>query len=337
MRPGDVPTGGTIRPVIPGPAGRAGRAPSVGTVGLVQTSRAIAIGGVAVLVIGAAIVVGVSLLNSSESGPECHVPASGTAAAAGAAGLDLDAVQLQHASTINAVGLERGLPERARIIALATAWQESTMRNLDYGDRDSVGLFQQRTSQGWGSVAEIMDPVYASGKFYDALEQVPDWQDLPLTEAAQAVQYSGFPDAYAKWEDDATVLATDLGGDVDPQGSCRAGAQTVTAEQPDRAPVTDTAGATAALDTVLGALQAELGGVKVISIDDDGTGAVLTTTVDGLSAAESARAAAAWAVAHATTMDITTVAADGRTWSDHQWRDGADGVVPGQVRVIVGS
>ena len=126
--------------------------------------------------------------------------------------VELTVVQLQHASTINAVGLSRGIPERGRIIAVATAYQESSLRNRPDGDRDSVGLFQQRPSQGWGTAEQIMDPIYAAGKFYDALLEVPDWQDMSLTDAAQAVQYSGFPDAYAKWEPQATTLVRALSG-----------------------------------------------------------------------------------------------------------------------------
>ena len=144
---------------------------------------------------------------------------------AAAPDVDLTAIQLQHASTINAVGLSRGVPERARVIALAAAWQESSLRNRPDGDRDSVGLFQQRPSQGWGTVEQILDPVYASGKFYDALLEVPGWQDMSLTQAAQAVQYSAYPDAYAKWEEPARALAVELGGTVEPTLTCRAGSE----------------------------------------------------------------------------------------------------------------
>ncbi len=285
----------------------------------------------AVLGVGAAAFFGIRLLvdDSAAGGRECHVPGpSGT-------GLDLDAVQYQHASTINAVGLQRGLSQRARTIALATAWQESSLRNLDHGDRDSVGLFQQRPSQGWGTGVQIIDPVYASGKFYDALVQVPGWEKLPLTEAAQAVQYSGLPEAYAKWEGDAAILARDLGGTVPPQGSCRTGAQPVTAAQPDRQPVAGAEGATPGLAAVLGSLQAELGGVRVVSILPGGRTAVLEPRVTKLTPVQAARAAAAWGVAHATTMDVTTVSADDRTWSDHAWRDGGGGTTSGQISVTV--
>lgn len=123
--------------------------------------------------------------------------------------------QASNAATIGAVGLRRGLPERAVVVALATAMQESRLRNLDYGDRDSLGLFQQRPSQGWGQPAQVMDPRYAAGKFYEALVEVRGWETMPLTEAAQAVQKSGFPDAYARWEARADALAGALvGGQV---------------------------------------------------------------------------------------------------------------------------
>jgi cell wall-associated NlpC family hydrolase len=91
-------------------------------------------------------------------------------------------------------------------VALATALQESGLRNLTYGDRDSLGLFQQRPSQGWGTASEILDSVHASTSFYSALEKVSGWQSMTVTQAAQAVQQSGFPDAYAKWEPLATAL-----------------------------------------------------------------------------------------------------------------------------------
>jgi len=84
-------------------------------------------------------------------------------------------------------------------LALATAMQESRLRNLDYGDRDSLGLFQQRPSQGWGTPAQVQDPVYAAGKFFDHLVRVPDWQTGQLTLVADAVQRSAFPLAYGRW------------------------------------------------------------------------------------------------------------------------------------------
>ncbi|GAB78234.1 hypothetical protein SAMN05421595_0750 [Austwickia chelonae] len=125
---------------------------------------------------------------------------------------DLSTEQVRHASTISAAASRRQLPPRAATIAIATAMQESKLRNLAGGDRDSVGLFQQRPSQGWGTVAQIRDPVYSTDKFYDGLVKVPGWQEMPLTKAAQKVQLSGFPNAYAQHETPAEAYAAPLTG-----------------------------------------------------------------------------------------------------------------------------
>jgi hypothetical protein len=124
--------------------------------------------------------------------------------------LRLTAEQVTNARTIAQVGRDRGLPDRAVVIALATAQQESRLRNLDYGDRDSLGLFQQRPSQGWGSEAQVQDPVYAAGKFYDGLVGVPDWDTGRLTDVAQSVQRSGHPELYQQWEGMAQELTSYL-------------------------------------------------------------------------------------------------------------------------------
>lgn len=120
--------------------------------------------------------------------------------------------QSHYAALISGIAVRRGLPPRAATIALATAYQESGIRNLDYGDRDSLGLFQQRPSQGWGTVAEIMDPVYATNAFYDALIEVPGWQTGDINDTAQAVQRSGVPEGYRKHEGNARILASVLTG-----------------------------------------------------------------------------------------------------------------------------
>src|SRR3954447_5296916 len=112
--------------------------------------------------------------------------------------MTLTGEQIANARTIARVAYDRGLPERAVVIALATAMQESRLRNLDYGDRDSLGLFQQRPSQGWGTPEQVRDPVYAAGKFYDHLVQIPNWQTDPLTVVSQAVQRSAYPLAYGR-------------------------------------------------------------------------------------------------------------------------------------------
>ncbi|MER6566988.1 C40 family peptidase [Streptomyces sp. NPDC001093] len=121
-------------------------------------------------------------------------------------GLDLPGEQIPNAQTIVATGISLSIPKHGQIVALATAMQESRLRNLGGGDRDSLGLFQQRPSQGWGTAAQIHDPVYASEQFYKALLKVHGWQQMTVTQAAQAVQRSGYPDAYAQWEPLATAL-----------------------------------------------------------------------------------------------------------------------------------
>jgi cell wall-associated NlpC family hydrolase len=133
---------------------------------------------------------------------------------------DLDGAQRQNAATIIGVARGMGAPPRAWLIALATAMQESTLNNINYGDRDSLGLFQQRPSQGWGTPAQVTDPVYATTIFIERLLEVPGWDSLPVTVAAQTVQRSAFPDAYAKWEGLATELVQQL-ADVAPINPCR--------------------------------------------------------------------------------------------------------------------
>ena len=154
------------------------------------------------LVVAAAVLVGVAWDSENKGVP----PVPGQCTVAGLA-MTLTSEQVANAATIAQVGRDRGLPERAVVIALATAQQESRLRNLDYGDRDSLGLFQQRPSSGWGSPEQVQDPVYAANKFYDHLVRVPDWETGRLTEIAQKVQRSGFPEAYQQWEELATKVA----------------------------------------------------------------------------------------------------------------------------------
>ena len=126
--------------------------------------------------------------------------------------------QRQNASAIISVAKDMELPPRAWLVALATAMQESTLRNIDHGDRDSLGLFQQRPSQGWGTPAQITDPAYSSRIFYERLLEVPGWESMPVTLAAQTVQRSAFPSAYAKWESLATSLVEQVGDVANPTG-----------------------------------------------------------------------------------------------------------------------
>ena len=125
-----------------------------------------------------------------------------------------DSTQRENARTIVQVGVVLGIPEYGVVVALATAMQESKLYNLgDLGttnDHDSLGLFQQRPSMGWGSEAQVTDPVYATTAFYLALQQVPGWESMAITDAAQSVQRSSFPYAYAQWETDATSLSLEF-------------------------------------------------------------------------------------------------------------------------------
>jgi len=141
----------------------------------------------------------------------------------------LSTEQAANAATITAVAVKRELPARAVTIALATALQESKLNNVEYGDRDSVGLFQQRPSQGWGSAGQILDPRYSAGKFFDALVKVPGWERKQLAVAAQAVQQSGHPTAYQQWEDQAGVLTRAFTGAEPALLSCRFPEPTVAA------------------------------------------------------------------------------------------------------------
>jgi LysM repeat protein len=123
----------------------------------------------------------------------------------------LTSEMITNARLIIQVGRELGVPNYGIVIALATAAQESHLRNLDYGDLDSVGLFQQRPTSGWGTVSQIRDPRYSARAFFggpnsptpgetNGLLDIHRWQHMSLTDAAQAVQRSAFPEAYAKWE-----------------------------------------------------------------------------------------------------------------------------------------
>ena len=124
----------------------------------------------------------------------------------------LDASQIGNAQIIYNVAEDLQLSERAPVIAIATALQESTLRNLPHGTADSLGLFQQRPSQGWGGAAQLLNPVYASSAFYARLVQVTGWQTLPLGAVAQDVQRSGNPGAYAHWEALADALVSTFSG-----------------------------------------------------------------------------------------------------------------------------
>jgi hypothetical protein len=145
-----------------------------------------------------------------------HVPAifgeTGCTARTGHSAVALDPQQAQIAATIAGVALRRRMPPRAVTVAYAAAMQESHLHNLDYGDRDSVGVFQQRPSQGWGPARKLIDPVYASTKFFKALAQVRGYQRLPVYQAAQAVQHSADGYAYVQYQPIAARLTAAFTG-----------------------------------------------------------------------------------------------------------------------------
>jgi hypothetical protein len=245
---------------------------------------------------------------------DCVIDAGGEP---GFEAVNLDAEQAANAATISAVGIRRGVPQRAIVIALATAFQESKLRNLAAGDRDSIGLFQQRPSQGWGKPEQIADPRYAAGRFYTALLKVRGWDQMRVTEAAQKVQRSRYPEAYQKWADASTVLARALGGDVTAAVAC-----TVPGEPSERGP----AAATALTE-----------GVR---LDWGNVSAVATTEVVGLTLTARDQKAgwqyAHWLVAHAADLGVRRVRYGDREWTarDGTWTR-VSGFGPGAAERVV--
>ncbi|MDN7122807.1 hypothetical protein INN71_15560 [Nocardioides sp. ChNu-153] len=248
--------------------------------------------------------------------------------------VELDVEQAEHAALIVATAVRRGLPARAATIALATAYQESKIRNIDYGDRDSVGLFQQRPSQGWGTEEQLTDPSYATNAFYDALVEVPGYADLPVTEAAQAVQRSGFPEAYADHEADARVLASALTGWTGAALTCRVDTdvRTEAGEELDASGLTERA---ATVRTELAAAYGELslggfapGGVSTGhsegSAHYDGRAIDVFTRPVTEETQRLGWSVAQYLVAHAERLDVATVIYDDMIWtarrSGQGWR-----------------
>jgi hypothetical protein len=263
--------------------------------------------------------------------------------------------QAVNAATIAAVGTGRGMPERAVTIALATAIQESALRNIRHGDRDSLGLFQQRSSQGWGTPEEILDPTYAANIFYEHLAKVRDYTELPLTVAAQKVQRSGYPTAYAKHEPDATLLAAALTGQSAATLTCDGRQATTQAAGTDavRTALVRDFGRDV-LDTAAAEVGAEATPTPTApSSDGGGGGRTVTLPVSADTSAGSGRSLrergwqlAHWAVANASALHIERVSYAGRQWTagntDSQWRtagsEGAAGSgseqVAGSVRIL---
>src|SRR5664280_388734 len=175
---------------------------------------------VIILMVGGAGFFAYTTLKANFGEPSCRATALGRS-------VTFSPEQSANAATITALALKRGLPPRAATIANATAIVESKLRNIRFGDRDSLGLFQQRPSQGWGTAAQILDPVHATNAFYDALIKIDGYQSMAITQVAQEVQHSGFPQAYADHEEEGRVLASNLAGHSPGGFGCRLDAATV--------------------------------------------------------------------------------------------------------------
>jgi hypothetical protein len=218
--------------------------------------------------------------------------------------------QAANAATISTVARQRDLPPRAVTLALATAVQESKLRNLAYGDADSLGLFQQRPSQGWGTPEQVTDPVHAAGRFFDVLVRVDGWETGVLTEVAQEVQRSAYPDAYADHETEAEVLAAALTGQVTRGIGCRL-------DRPSPAEVDPAATAEKAAR--------QLGDDLTPTVD--ATARLLTFTAGDEG---SAWTVAGWAVSHAEAEEVVAVSVAGLRWDRDdrplEWHDDDAGV-----------
>ncbi len=163
--------------------------------------------GIILLVIAAAVVTYLVIQRAKPilTGSGCQAGTGGTA-------ISLDTEQARIAATIAGVAYQRSMPPRAVVVAYAAAMQESKLHNLAYGDRDSVGVFQQRPSEGWGPASKLKNPVYATTRFFQALDAVPDYRHKPVYRAAQAVQHSADGYAYLQYQQEATSLATAFTG-----------------------------------------------------------------------------------------------------------------------------
>jgi hypothetical protein len=151
---------------------------------------------------------------TSPSEPQAANQLQPTGTAGPQAWMQLSPAQQANATTIVQQALDKGMGVRSAVIAVATAMQESQLQNINYGTSDSLGLFQQRPSMGWGTAQQITTPSYAADAFLNALKQQqtsnPGWAHQPLWTTAQAVQKSGFPFAYAKWETQAVQLVKNI-------------------------------------------------------------------------------------------------------------------------------
>jgi len=283
----------------------------------------------------------VQYITGGAGGPGCKV----VSGKADGQAYEFTPEQAVNAATIAAVGTGRGMSERAVTIALATAIQESGLVNIQHGDRDSLGLFQQRPSQGWGTRKQILDPTYAAGVFYEHLTKVPGYKTLPLTVAAQRVQRSGYPEAYAKHEPDATLLSAALTGHAAATLTCQG--------------LPDTTQAATGPDAVRAALVRDFGrtvlqeaGAEVsagstptptptASANTNTKADSGTVTLPVRSGSKTGWQLAHWAVANSSVLHIQRVSYAGREWAagnaNSPWHSAdAAAKATGGVRIVTG-
>lgn len=277
--------------------------------------RAVRAGGVTVGLLALAVTAVVVVLQRGDP----PITRARCAAAVDGTQWTLSPEQADNAALLAGAAGRRGLPPRAVTIALATALQESGLINVDHGDRDSLGLFQQRPSQGWGTAQEVMDPMHATGRFYDTLAGVAGYTELPVTEAAQAVQRSGHPEAYATHEPLARAWASALTGWSPATLTCTL--------PPATRPGT--------VESFAARLRRDQGDVPV-AVGATGT-VVVGATGPADSAGRAGWAVAQWAVAVAAPEQVDAVAVADQVWTRRsgRWAPAEQPVTAGLVQVTL--
>lgn len=216
---------------------------------------------------------------------------------------EMSIAQTENAATVGGVAFSLDMPRQAVTVAYATVWQESTFHNVEYGDRDSLGLFQQRPSQEWGDPEEILDPVRSSQAFYYALADIEGWRELPVYEAAQQVQRSADGWAYDQHEALSELMSEVLVGSLGPAVTCWYDEERLTElQQADP----DVEGARAELARVFGVEPEEL------------------PLEEGPRTGDLGWAMALWSVVHAEQYGLTSVAHDGHRWTASTGVEGAE-------------
>jgi hypothetical protein len=290
----------------------------------------------AVALTGSALVLAVAgylAVNSIRSGTPAPPP-PGCQAGAGADAISLDTDQAAIAATIAGVAARHRLPRQAVTIAYAAALQETKLQNLDYGDLDSVGVFQQRPSQGWGPAADLEDPVYATTKFFAALVHVPDYTKMPVDQAAQAVQHSADGAAYGDWAGMAAALSGYFTGRSPHGVSCwYAPSGTANLAGAERE-LTRTFGPQGAEDVLVGITTDRSAQKNSAQKNQDGSVAVVQARRDA------AWTVASWLVANAQDYRISEVRYAGYEWNAADggagWRRVGSAADPARGAIVAG-